>query len=534
MSKTKHSRKWVFLIVGLVVLLAFLFVLIRKARGPALPPPSVVATPAMRAKLPASGIVGKPVTPGPREPNSTNVVLVVVDTERADYLNPYGAERPTSPFLSEMASQGITFTRAFSTAPWTPPAMFSLMTGLNPSEHGITSGTAVGQGEARRVRGQDALPDEATTMAELLKEQGYSTFGINTNYHLNAKYGFAQGFDRFAGSSFTFLPYPNLMVNSLAGEIRGAPKYFLWLHYFDPHFPYRGIAPWFDQWNDSAFKASYQFSEDMTVRVFRKYKKLKPQDLVPPEYIETIYKVSKLLSANQNAISTGTGYLLPESVDDYIKFLVAAYQSELRGVDDAMKEALEKLGVDDNTLLIFTADHGEEIFDHGRLGHRHSVYQELIHIPLIIRLPGKKAAGTVIDTPVSIIDILPTLLDLLDLPIPEHLSGVSLKPLIEGEKIPARPFYCEVKNRVGETRCLVEFPWKVIYHFYNKVTELYNLETDPKEKVDLSAEEPGRADAMRQRLIDWTENTKPRWRATKLKPLSRQELRQLRQMGYIQ
>ncbi len=534
MSKNKQSRKWIFLIVGIIVLLAFIFVLFWKVRGPTLALPSVVATPATQAKPPSSGIIGKPVAMGPHEPNSTNVILVVVDTQRTDFLNPYGAKRPISPFLSEMASQGITFTRAFSTAPWTPPAMVSMITGLNPSEHGITKGTAVGQGDSRRVRGQRALPDEAVTMAELLKEQGYTTFGINTNYHLNAKYGFAQGFDRFAGNNFAFLPYPTLMVESLAGEIRGAPKYFLWLHFFDPHFPYRAIAPWFDQWNDSTFKTSYQFSEDMTVRVFRKYKKLKPQNLVAPEYIETIFNVTKALSGNQNAISSGANYLLPESIDDYIKFLTAAYQSELRGVDDATKEALEKLGVDDNTLLIFTADHGEEFFDHGRLGHRHSVYQELIHIPLIIRLPGKRAAGTVIDTPVSILDILPTMLDLLNLPIPEHLSGVSLKPLIEGVKTKARPLYCEVKNRVGESRCLVEFPWKVIYHFYNKATELYNLETDPKEKVDLSAKEPGRAEAMRERLIDWTDSTKPRWQATKLKPLSKQELRQLRQMGYIQ
>jgi len=198
-----------------------------------------------------------------------------------------------------------------------------------------------------------------------------------------------------------------------------------------------------------------------------------------------------------------------------------------------MNKALALLGIDDNALVIVTSDHGEELFDHGWCGHRHSLYQELIHVPLVIRLPGKAKAGTVIDTPVSLIDLYPTILDLLHLEIPQKLSGMSLVPLIQGDKLPSRPLFLEVNNRGGEERAMVDYPWKIVLNLTKKSTALYNLESDPKENVNLIKEQGPRADTMRRQLLKWVEETKPRWRAQRSDTLSQQEIQQLKKMGYL-
>ncbi len=534
---TYRRRFWVGLIVGFLIaliigVLAFVWwtvapILAARSRADAARSAS--------DQMPRSGIIGEPVAPGTRAPGTVNVALVVVDTQRADYLTPYGDSLQTTPFLAEMAAQGITFTKVFSPSSWTPPAMYSIHTGLYPTEHGITSGGTAGHGDGRRVRGQPVLPEEAGTLAEELKKNGFNTFGINTNHHLAAKFGLAQGFDRFTGEQFSFLPFPNLMVDALAGEIRGASKYFLWLHYFDPHFPYRAFSPWFDQWNKSAYKNITDFSTEMTLKSVRKYQEIGPDDPINPQYMNAIYGMIKALPAYQHAITYALNYLDGSTpLEDFVEFMIAAYKTEIRYTDEAMRQALATIGVDDQTLVVITADHGEEFYDHKKVGHRHSLYQELIHVPLVIRLPGKRAAGTVIDTPVSLVDIMPTILDVLELPIPDGLSGVSLKPLIEGAETTSRTVYCEVENRVGESRCIVEYPWKLIYKYKPDTMELYNLEDDPREKTNLSVAESSRAKAMQKRLFDWVDETTPRWKAAPLKRLSRQELKQLREMGYIQ
>ncbi len=227
-------------------------------------------------------------------------------------------------------------------------------------------------------------------------------------------------------------------------------------------------------------------------------------------------------------------YLDEKQNGDYNRFLKAAYLSEVRKTDEAMREALLELGVDDQTLIVVTSDHGEELLDHGWYGHRQSLYQELVHVPLVIRLPGKIKAGTVIDTPVSLVDLYPTLLDLLGIPIPAGLSGVSLVPLIEEKEIQSRNLYLEVDGQQGQMRGLVQYPWKLIHNLSDSSDLLFNLEKDPKERKDLSAGQPARVEKMRQILLTWVKQSKVRWNDNRIKRLSRREIKQLRKMGYVQ
>lgn len=464
----------------------------------------------------------------------TNIILVVVDTERADYLGAYGEPMATSPFIDALAQKGVLFTRMFSSAPWTVPAMNSLITGLYPSEHGVVSGGVLVTGGKRRVAGQPPLAEEAVTLADVLQENGYSTFGINTNYHLNAQYGFNQGFDRFVGDDFLFLPYPNMMVSALSSEIENAAKHFVWVHYFDPHFPYRPVPRWFSEWNTTGYRSWADFSRDLVVDYFRKDQKMDKDDPIAPEYMNFLYKVLAPVSGSQAAINYALEYLGTKEDSDYVSFIKATYKSEIRYVDDAIEEAFAKMGVDDESLVVFTSDHGEEMFDHGGFGHRHTLYQELLHVPLIIRLPGNKHAGKVIDAPVSIVDIMPTILDLVGLPIPGGLSGTSLAPLLEGGRIETRPLYAEVKNRFGEGKTLIEYPWKLICNLDTKKTELFNLQNDPGEKNDLSNVELQRAEEMKKRLMEWTGKKRRVFSETTAKPLSPEEIQRLKQMGYLE
>ncbi len=469
---------------------------------------------------------------------TNRVVFVVVDTERADATEPFGSSLPTTPFLAELAAQGITFKRTFSTSSWTPPAMFSIITGLYPGEHGMTEGVNRDTLESDVPGTQQILSQEAVTLAEVLQENGYTTFGINTNFNTSAKFGFGQGFDVFFGRSFTRLPFANMAVSSVSKDYKKAKKSFLWLLYFDPHFPYNPIAPWFDEWNDTKFKTEWDFAISMTLDLHRNQRHLKLDDTFALDDLYPLITLSKkmarTLTRKQGLITYELEYLNEKQNGDYNRFLKAAYLSEVRNTDEAMREALLELGMDDQTLIVVTSDHGEELLDHGWYGHRQSLFQELVHVPLVIRLPGKIKAGTVIDTPVSLVDLYPTLLDLLGIPIPDNLSGVSLVPLIEGKEIQSRDLYLEVDGQQGQMRGLVQYPWKLIHNLSDSSDLLFNLEKDPKERKDLSAGQPARVEKMRQILLTWVKQSKVRWNDNRIKRLSRREIKQLRKMGYVQ
>jgi len=160
-----------------------------------------------------------------RHEGDVDVVLVTLDTTRADYLQPYGAQRATSPFLAALAKQGVTFAHAYSTANWTSPSMASVMTGQYPSEHGVHDMTLE---QITKIRvGIPVLSEKARTLAEMLHEAGYNTFGVCTNLLINARAGFAQGFDEFAGEDTNDKPFPRIAVESMRKQIRESDKYFL-------------------------------------------------------------------------------------------------------------------------------------------------------------------------------------------------------------------------------------------------------------------------------------------------------------------
>jgi arylsulfatase A-like enzyme len=468
-----------------------------------------------------------------RDEGALDVVLVVVDTERWDRTNPGGFREDTTPFLTEIASRGVTFTHAFAPAPWTVPSMNSLMTGLWPAEHGMVEGQALGF----EVVDQKVLPPAATTLAELLRAEGYETFGVCTNFHLGPRFGFDQGFDHFVGEDFAFMPFPNMVLESLAPRIRASGRYFLWLHYFDPHHPYMQRQPWFDRYNESDIDTYEQLGLRATMAYFRLLEGIGPDEELSPAEVVRYYDLAGTLSLKPMILfrRLKEAGIVPD--DDWKRFLAASYASEIRMTDEAMREALvSKLGVDDRTVLVVTSDHGEELWERGDWGHRvsDSLHQELIHVPLVVTLPGFAHAGEVVRTPVSLVDLMPTILELAGAEVPGDLPGRSLLAIIEGQDPPDRALFSEVHSDMGVSRCIVEYPYKYIHSFTLDRGELYDLEADPGEREDLSSSRPALARRMREDLMAWYGDREPRFEVGEAPPLSPEQIMRLRLLGYVE
>lgn len=472
--------------------------------------------------------------PDKLKPDALNVVLLTVDTLRFDDTSGFGGKLETTPAIAALAKQGVTFTNTISPGPWTVPAMYSLITGLYPSEHGITGGLV--NPLVNKIMGQPVLPQAASTLAERLKGMGYGTFGVCTNFHLSRKYGYAQGFDMFVGEDFDSMPFPNFVAESFQAELRKVEKYFLWVHYFDPHSPYKTQSPWFTQWNDSPFNSTEEVIYDILTKYYRDKSGIGADGPFFPPHALPLKKFAALAGARPAMLNAGLTYIKAGVDSPHIKLLRAAYRSEVRATDQAVSQLMEKLGLGDNTLVIVVADHGEEFMEHGHMDHRlnGSVYNELIHVPMLMLLPGRKHAGKVIQAPVSSLDVVATVMDILGQPIEGQTSGRSLVPLIEGKPFEARPQYTELHEvNLGEFRAIIEQPWKYIHSFKTGAGKLFDLSADPTEMNDLLAKEPARAEAMKKKLLEWTASLSPKYQINAPPPLSPQEIQKLKEMGYM-
>ena len=404
------------------------------------------------------------------------IVFVTVDALRADRLSFDGYRLPTTPFLDRLASEGVVFDRAYATSSWTPPTMASIFTGVPPMTHGVVSGEIV---DTKAVR-QPILPESLSTIAELVGQSGYRTLGVASNRHLALDLGFGQGFDRYFDPP-TFLNAP--VVNDKARQLltaeygadwrrtwHGRPL-FLWLHYFDPHDPYFPYAPWIAAQAPGADADGPRSPAQLVMRDLR-------QRFPRPDAA------------------------LAEAIRPF-------YDSEIRRTDQLLAELWNELEPDGNVLFIFTADHGEEMVEHGGLGHSQSLYDELTRIPLLFWWPRGLPGGVRIAQPVSALDILPTILDLLGQPAPAGLAGRSLAPLWRGDGAGGsgaerRPVFLELAPPKPFRWAVVDGDRKLILDPASPATpELYDLASDPGERANLAAREPAEVERLRALLRTW-------------------------------
>ncbi len=404
-----------------------------------------------------------------------NVILVSFDALQAAHVGCLGNPRKVTPTLDALASQSCNFTRTLSVSSWTVPASMTWFTGVYPSEHRMTNKFAVYTSREKKLANLKDLAPNLLTLAEILKENGYATGGFTGNAGVSGGFGYEQGFDVYFYEKGKFGGFDRSIPKALAWlKANRDRKFFLFLHGYDVHGQHTPAAGYDYRYVDKDYDRKYTGSEQ-------------EQELLREEGLER-------------------GRLTLRDAD--VRFWRAVYDEKINRADERFKhflEAFNKLGVADKTLLIVTADHGTEVYEHRRFDHGFTLYDELLHVPLFIKLPGQKNARVIPDQ-VSSIDLMPTILDLLQVRLPEkakqQMRGTSLVPAIQGTPV-QRDVYSETNYRDYTFKRSIITPdrWKFIYTLESKTRELYDLNTDPHETRNLAQAEPKRARTLEEKVF---------------------------------
>jgi arylsulfatase A-like enzyme len=440
-----------------------------------------------------------------------NILLIVIDALRADHLGCYGYERETSPTLDRLAASGVIFENAFAPSSTTAISMASLFTSLHPVQHGVRYSTVFRQPHLGREEDHEGIPvqvqalnEKLTTLAEILSAQEYKTMGVMTNPFLRESLGFSQGFGSYEGGDLKadevvdrFLEWMEKSDNS---------PFFSFLHFIDVHSPYRPGPPYNTMFHSGEGGLSQEALREILNRSV--------DAGVPPSEI-----------MKQRGLP-----LNPE----YIEKIIGLYDGEIRLVDDSLGHLfhrLETAGILNNTVIAITADHGEEFMNHGRIGHGVFLYDGLIRVPLILVLPRGSASGRRVRESVSLLDLMPTLLELGGVPVPDGLSGRSLAPLIlpeTRETWESHPVFGEQNTRNARKVSIRTDHYKLIRTFRFEPIEsevpsddggekmldglmrerklqrvrieLFDLTGDPDESNDISADHPDVVNELLTRL----------------------------------
>ncbi|MBM4014132.1 MAG: sulfatase, partial [Planctomycetes bacterium] len=492
---------------------------------------------ALRQRTEAAGGSARDAAPTATAPETVgneqrpHVVLLVLDTLRADRLGCYGYGRPTSPELDALAARGVVFDHAVAAAPMTRGSIASLFTSLDPDAHGTNDVL-------------ERLPDSADTLAERFRRAGYATACFSTNENVSPVFGFDQGFDTFWLHRLSrlerFTAWGRLghwvtetlglgrqsadlddsdarhLTDAVLGWLPGAAKrsQFLYVHYIDPHSPY---AP--------------------------------PEDLINADPPDPAWPAERGRFPH-NCPPHPFGEW-PEQEPGVLEAIAQLYDAEIRFCDrevGRLVRELERRGFLRDSFLVITADHGEEFFDHAQMGHGHSLYEELLRVPLLVLGPGIEPGR--VAAPVQLIDLLPTLVTLCG-GVPEpaddsthetrgrDLAPLLLAPAEERAALAAEvaaPFVFSARVidppqamvRVGTEKLIV------IEHAGETCVRLFDLAADPHEQHDLAAVRPERVTALRELL----ERRRAAARATRLEGVADVELSDdsravLKALGYV-
>lgn len=488
-------------------------------------------------------------------PHRPNLLLISIETFRADRLRANGYRRRTTPNLDHLAREGVNFRQAIAQAPFTLPSLATVMTGLTPPLHGVRNHPA-------------ALSPELTTLAERLEDSGYNTAAMTRHSWLRRKSGFDQGFAEYHNNRFSAgLDARSL---SLAAEdwlrAQGGEPFFLWLHFIDPHLPYTPGYPYSTLWNGNHRDDSQvKHLRSMLRRELETFLPTPYADLSGGPYLDLVLRYYPdnealldlaLRRRPRGEIFFGKAQYSEQSLQEVRNL----YDGTILYTDDNLARilgALDDLDLADDTLVAVVGDHGESLGEHDLyFTHDFSLYDEVLRVPLILRMPGRIPPGTKVDQQVRLTDLAPTLLDLLGIDALEKAEGVSLAPLAVGESLPYLPAFAEsapfrrlfpeqtriyYEGNLGKWRMVRTEKWKLILIPNPKgdIYELYDLESDPSETTDLYEELPGEVGKLLPLLEEWlardpdrnSDRTAEEERALEaLDPAARQQLETL---GYI-
>jgi arylsulfatase A-like enzyme len=376
-------------------------------------------------------------------PERPNVILISVDTQRADHLSCYGYERPTSPEIDRFAERAVRFTRAFTPYPWTLLAHMSLFTSLDPSAHGVRSDRALAPG----------IP----TLAEHLRDAGYRTAAVLDDVvWLEAKYEFDRGFDVYLPIGGT-AKEKQARISPLLDDLGDEP-FFLFLHFFDVHSDSTALP--YDSLDEFQRLFAGEYDGD--------FSGCSPEGVCASKYLKEL---------------EARGVVL-EGAD--LEYLVALYDAGVRTFDrqaGVLFDELEERGLFETSITVVTADHGEAFFEHGVPLHS-GVHDEVVRVPLLVRTPDRRQ-GAVVDDLVSLIDVAPTLLELCDIE-PRGMQGQSFRDLLDGERSAPRRDWVLLDDGEDRIQGVRTASWKLM-RANGRNWRLYDLERDPGEAQNVLA-----------------------------------------------
>ncbi|MGD8329873.1 MAG: sulfatase-like hydrolase/transferase [Acidobacteriota bacterium] len=435
---------------------------------------------------------GGTTAPAPR----TSIVLIVVDSLRADHLGLYGYRRDTSPELERIAARGMVFERAFATSPWTLPTFGSLLSGRYPSAHGAGVATDPEDEDERSESAGDRrflkLRADVPTAAGMLGTAGFATGALVSNPFLGRDFGLDRGFehyDRYRTDNADYRRADRAVDEALAWiDGVGEQPFFLLLHIFDPHLDYGAPEPFRGRFTDTV-----DFDGELPVE--------------------------DLWGIRERAAEMSTAER---------DFISAAYDEEVAFADAEIgrfADALRARGAD--TALIITADHGEELFEHDGFEHGHAMWNELLHVPMVVIGPGVAAGRS--DTPVSSIDVLPTILALAGVQPDGPLPGVDLRTFPDGATAD-RALLAERTLYGRDRQSLIRWPLKLTVE--RQGVELFDLAADPHELDNLAG---SRRDITGVMVAELTERIAALGDAAGVREaqLDPRTLRRLKALGYL-
>jgi arylsulfatase A-like enzyme/uncharacterized membrane protein YbhN (UPF0104 family) len=465
----------------------------------------------------ASGQVARPSqrsTPPPASAalaNRPNVILVMVDTLRADHLSCYGGAYVQTPNLCRVATDGGTIFSGFSHASWTKPATASLLTSLVPSSHQAMSKPA-------------QLPGEIETLAEAMKSAGYATGAFVSNTNLTEAFGFAQGFDE----------YHYMGPDYLFGAVESSSKLLLYQIFRRVYFMFVPGLRFGDFYQDSQVMNGAAFEwldRHAQSRFFLFMHYMDPHD----PYFEHPY--------NSKAVDRATNQHPPASEAKRMHELYVGEIAYLDGNFGKFLAKLESLGIYENAVIALVADHGEEFHEHGGFWHGLTLYDEQIHVPLLVKWPKGSPQAVTPDArgePARIIDVAPTLLAQAGAQVPPAMQGIDLA-VPPASRLPGeRMVFAEEDHEGNVLRAVRTKTWKWIEANPGNPRglaerELFRVETDPLEQENVAAQEPGLAAEMSRQAVAFEEAAKAgKIGEAKAASISAEECEQLKQLGYVQ
>ena len=465
-----------------------------------------------------------------------NILFILVDTLRSDHVGAYGYPLSTTPTIDNLAATGMLFENAVTSSSWTRPAVATIFSGLYPSTHGLTNYYS-------------GFPADTLLMPEILQAKGYQTAVFSNNGHVSAIYGFGQGVDHInstasnsyqffflgqltirVGNRLGFAParvaveigraVEHLLLPTVANDGSGADlnryffnwlaeeanePFFAYLHYMEPHAPYRPSAPW-DAMYDAEEIAGFPSMPPVD------------RDKYPPFDEATV--------------------LTPPQVS----YMTRRYDAEVRYQDALIAEVLDRVdakGLERNTLIIFTSDHGEEFGDHGHWGHGKTLFRELTHVPLILNFQDRLPAGVRMTGLVELVDILPTILGLVGITVPAPIfEGRDLAPsLTTGSDPPTEQLAMSELVQNGFSAVSLEDQEYLFISLEKRGDQrelLFNLRDDPQCTVDIAPREPDIVASFRARLDQKRSTLRGQAGQGETIRMGEETLEKLRALGYVE